>query len=137
MQITASKKVVFDNGSEFKRDFTTLLKDFDIKPVLKALKNPQANTTVERGHQAILNMLATKYLDKRILERIYPWCDTLAYTEWEISTSYHCTIMDTPGQAVFGRDMLFYLMSAVYWQVVTTATKHQVYIDNVREMLGK
>ena len=28
------QKVVFDNGSEFKQDFTTLLKDFDIKPGL-------------------------------------------------------------------------------------------------------
>ena len=28
------RKVVFDNGSEFKQDFTPLLKDFNIKPVL-------------------------------------------------------------------------------------------------------
>ena len=58
---------MFDNGSEFKRDFTTLLKDLDIKPVLTAIKNPQANTMLERGHQAILNMLATKFLDKKVL----------------------------------------------------------------------
>ena len=41
--------------------------------------------------------------------------------------------MATPGQVVFGRDMLFNLASVVYWQVVTTATQRQVEIDNVRE----
>ena len=40
-------KVVFDNGSEFKEDFTPFLKDFDIKPVLTTIKNPQANALVE------------------------------------------------------------------------------------------
>ena len=41
------RKVVFDNGSEFKQDFTPLLKDFDIKLVLTSVKNPQANDMVE------------------------------------------------------------------------------------------
>ena len=39
-------KVVFDNGSDIKKYFTPLLKDFDIKPVLTTIKNPQANTMV-------------------------------------------------------------------------------------------
>ena len=38
-----TRKVVFDNGSEFKRDFTPLLKDFNIKPVLMSVNNPQAH----------------------------------------------------------------------------------------------
>ena len=41
--------------------------------------------------------------------------------------------MATPVQAVFGRDMLFNLMSVVDWQVVTAASQRQVDIDNVRE----
>ena len=41
--------------------------------------------------------------------------------------------MATPGQAVFGRYMLFNLASVVYWRVVTAAKKHQVDIDNVME----
>ena len=31
-------KVTFDNKSDFNRDFTPLLKDFDIKPVLMSIK---------------------------------------------------------------------------------------------------
>ena len=41
--------------------------------------------------------------------------------------------MATPGQAVFGRDMLFNLASVVDWRVVTAAKQRQVDIDNVRE----
>ena len=60
-------KVVFDKSSEFKRDFNPLLKDFDIKPVLTSVKNPQANASVEQVYQVILNMLATKDLDNKYL----------------------------------------------------------------------
>ena len=41
--------------------------------------------------------------------------------------------MNTPGQAVFFRDILFNLASVVGWQVVTDAKQCQVDIDNVRE----
>ena len=61
-------KVVFDNGSEFKRDFTPLLKDFNIKPVLISVKNPQSNAMVEQVHQVILNMLVIKYLDNKVFD---------------------------------------------------------------------
>ena len=57
---------MFDNGSEFKREFTPLLKEFDIKPVLTSVKNPQANTPVDQVYQVILNMFVTKDLDNKV-----------------------------------------------------------------------
>ena len=38
-----------------------------------------------------------------------------------------------PGRAVFGRDMLFNLMSIVYWRIVTTRNQRQVNIYNFQE----
>ena len=55
------RKFMFDNKSEFKQDFTNLLKDLDIKHNLTAINNPQDNSPVERVHEVILNMLVTKY----------------------------------------------------------------------------
>ena len=40
------RKVVFDNGSKFKWDFTLLLNYFNIKTVLTSVKNPQANAAL-------------------------------------------------------------------------------------------
>ena len=37
------RKVMFGNGSDFKLDFSPLLKYFYIEPVLTTIKNPQAS----------------------------------------------------------------------------------------------
>ena len=101
---------MFDNGYEFKRYFTPFLKDFGIKPVLTSVKNPQANAPVEQVHQVILNMLVTKDLDNKVFDYIYTWGEILASIEWATRASYHHTIITTPGQALFGRDILFNLV---------------------------
>ena len=122
-----------DNGSDFKRDFNPLLKDFYVKPVLTSVKNPQSNTPVERVHQVISSMLVTKDIYNKVFDYTDPWGETLAYIAWAIRDSYDHTIMATPFQAFFGRDILFNLASVVDWQVVTAAKQRQVDIDNVRE----
>ena len=124
---------MFDNGSEFKRKFTPLLKDFDIKLVLTSVNNPGANAPVERVHQLILNMIVTNDIDNKVFDYIDPWRENLSYIAWSIRDSYNLTIMSTPGQDIFVRDMLFKLASFVDWQVATAAKQRQVDIDNVRE----
>ena len=86
---------MFDNGSEFKRDFTNFLEDSNIKPVLTSVKNPQSNAKAEQVHQVVLNMLVTKYLDNKDFDYIDPWGETLSYIAWSIRASYHHTIIET------------------------------------------
>ena len=62
---------MFDDGYDFKRGLTSLLKRFYIKTVLTTIKNPQANAPVERVHQVILNTLVTKDIDNKIFNHIY------------------------------------------------------------------
>ena len=64
-------------------------------------------------YQVILNMIVTKDLYNKVFDHIDPWGETLAYISWAIRASYHHTIMDTPCQDVFGRDMIFNLASVV------------------------
>ena len=45
--------------------------------------------------------------------------------------------MATPGQYVFGRDVLFNLASVVDWRVATAKNQRQVDIDNVKENVRK
>ena len=65
-------KVVFDNRSEFKVNFTPLLKYFGIKPVLTSVKNPQSSAPLEWVHQVIIYMLVTNDIDKKIFDHIDP-----------------------------------------------------------------
>ena len=41
------RKVIYDNGSEFKKNFQPLLKEFAVKPTCISIKNPQENAIVE------------------------------------------------------------------------------------------
>ena len=77
-------------------------------------------------------MLVTKYIDKKVFGYIDPWGKTQSSIAWAIRASYHHTIMATPGQAVFGRYILFNLALVVDWKVSTAAKQRQVDIDNVR-----
>ena len=86
---TRPRKVVFGNVSEFKRYFTPLLKDFDIKPVLTSVGKPHDNAQLEWVHQVIIKMLFTKDLDKKVFEYIDPWCKTIASIAWVIIASYN------------------------------------------------
>ena len=72
------KRVIFDNGSEFKKDFVPLLKDWSVKPKCTTIKNPQANSPIERIHQVIRHMLLTKNLKEKIFDYIDPFGSILA-----------------------------------------------------------
>ena len=126
-------KVIFDNGSEFKRDFVPLLNDFDIKPVCTTVKNPQANAPVERVHQVIRNMMVTKDLNERVLDHIDPWGEILSSIAWAIRASYHSTLQATPGQLVFGRDMIFNMTTVIDWHAMHNRKQNQTLRDNTRE----
>ena len=68
---------------------------------------------MEWVHKVILNMLVTKDFDNKVFDYIYTWGEALAYIAWAIRISYHHTIMATPGQDVFGREMIFNLAPVV------------------------
>ena len=127
------KKVIFDNGSEFKKNFVPLLQDFAIKPKPTSIKNPQSNSPVERIHQVIMNMLNTKGLKDRIFDFIDPWGEILSSIAWAIRASHHSTLGATPAQLVFGRDMLFNIKSLVNWKEISLRKQQTVDKSNIRE----
>ena len=130
-------KVIYDNGSEFKKDFEPLLKDFDIKPTCTTVENPRANAPVERVHQVIHNMLVTKELDQHTFDYIDPWGEFLGSIAWAIRASYNTVTRATPAQLVFGRDMLFNLGTVVDWKTITERKRKQITEDNKRENKGR
>ena len=83
-------------------------------------KNSQSNTLVELIHQVIYSMIFTKDLDRKVYDYTDPWGKIIASVALKARASYHHTLGFTPGQAVFGRDMLFSLTSIVDWHIVTS-----------------
>ena len=71
---------MFDNIYDFKQYLTTLIKCFEIKPVLITVKKPQANVLVEQLHQVILNMIVTKDLDIKVFYYISMGRNPCAYS---------------------------------------------------------
>ena len=126
-------KVIFDNGSEFKKDFVPLLKDWSIKPKCTTIKNPTANSPVERIHQVIRHMFLTKNFQETIFDNIDPFGSILASVAWAIRASYNSTTQATPAQLVFGRDMMFNISSLINWKELSLRKQRLVDKANLRE----
>ena len=127
------RKVVFDNGSEFKKDFVPLLKDWSIKPKITTIKNPQSNSPVERIHQVIRHMFTTKNLREQTFDYIDPFGHILSSVAWAIRASYNSATDATPAQLVFGRDMLFNISTLVNWKALAVKKQKSVDKANLRE----
>ena len=127
------RKVIYDNGTEFKKNFQPLLKDFAIKPTCTSIKNPQANAILERIHQVVGSMLKTKDLVEVVFDVVDLWSEILASIAYAVRCSYHSTLKGTPGQLVFGRDMLLDLKYEPNYQQVWADKQRRINYDNIRE----
>ena len=129
------RKVLFDNGSEFKKNFQPLLKDFAIKATCTSIKNPQANAILERIHQVIGSMLKTKDLVNVVFDVVDdPWSEILASIAFAVRCSHHSTLNATPaGQLVFGRDMLLDITYVPNYQNTWQRKQKRINYDNIRE----
>ena len=127
------REVIYDNGSEFKRHFEILLKDFAIKPKCTTIKNPQSNSPIERIHQVLKSMFTTKNLPSQRFDLIDPFGEILSSIAWAVRASYNSTTQATPAQLVFGRDMLFNMKALVNWKALSVRKQQIVDKANLRE----
>ena len=47
-----------------------------------------------------------------------PWIELLGSVAWALCSTHHTTLQATPGQLVFGRDMLLNLMFVADWEAI-------------------
>ena len=97
------------------------------------MENPQGNSSVERIHQVVQDMIKTKELDKLVFDYIDPWAKVLSSVAWAIQASYHSTLQATPAQLVFDRDMLFNMKKVINWQLIINNKRKQIAFDNACE----
>jgi len=113
-------QVTFDRGNEFiGKDFREMLvNDYGIKRKPITVRNPQANAIVERVHQVIANMIRTFELENNYLDMDDSWKGILSATAFAVRSTYHTTLKKTPGQLVFGRDMILNIQHIANWEYI-------------------
>jgi exonuclease VII small subunit len=113
-------QVTYDRGSEFiGKEFQKMIKEeYGVKCKPITVRNPQANAIVERVHQVIGNIIRTFELENNYLTEDNPWKGILSATAFAVRSTYHTTLQHTPGQLVFGRDMIFNIQHTANWEYI-------------------
>ena len=128
-------QITFDRGSEFiGQEFQKMIKeDYGIKPKPITVRNPQANAIVERVHQVIGNIIRTFELESNYLDDANPWKGVLSATAFAVRSTYHTTLQNTPGQLVFGRDMILNVKHEANWEYIRARKQKIIEKNNKSE----
>jgi transposase InsO family protein len=128
-------QITFDRGSEFiGQDFQHMIKnDYGVKAKPITVRNPQANAIVERIHQVIGNIIRTFELEDNYIEESDPWKGILCATAFAIRSTYHTTLQSTPGQLVFGRDMILNIQHEANWEYIRSRKQNIIHKNNKAE----
>ena len=113
------KECGYDNGSEFKHLFKELCQNMGIHGVPTTDYNPQANAILERAHQVLGNQLRSFELEERELTEEEEQMDT--------------TLKATPGQLVFGRDMILPIKFQADWALIAQQKQESINKSNFQE----
>ena len=132
-------QVTYDRGSEFiGKDFQKMIRnDYGIKGKPITVRNPQANAIVERVHQVIGNIIRTFELEHNYLDDDDPWKGILSATAFAVRSTFHTTLQNSPGQLVFGRDMIFNIQHTANWEYIKQRKQQIIEKNNKRENAGR
>ena len=107
--------------------------DYGIKGKPITVRNPQANAIVERIHQVIANMIRTFELENNYLDEDDPWKGILSATAFAVRSTFHTTLRKSPGQLVYGRDMILNIKHVANWELIRKRKQDLIDKNNMRE----
>eukprot|EP00957_Ditylum_brightwellii_P083609 6355511-Ditylum_brightwellii.AAC.1 len=107
------KACIFDNGLKFKAEFLEMLQSYGIEKLQTTVRNPQANSVVEKVHLTLAEMFrVTEFQGKhwrREVDRI------LQATVWAMRLTISTTTKYLPEQIIFGQDMIMHTKMKARW----------------------
>ncbi|OWY96613.1 Pol Polyprotein [Phytophthora megakarya] len=121
-------RVIYDQGTEFKKEFFELLDSYGIHAVPTTTRNPQANGVIERLHRVIGDKLRTQTISTK-----EEWAAFLHDATFALRATYNTMLKSSPAQATFGRDMLFDVEHTTNWDEQYQRKVAQVAKNNERE----
>jgi hypothetical protein len=117
-------------GQAFKDMLTN---DYGIKRKPITVRNPQANAILERIHHVIANMIRTFDLENNYLDETDPWKGILSATAFAVRSTFHTTLKKSPGQLIFGRDMILNVKHEANWEYIKQQKQQRINKNNERE----
>jgi hypothetical protein len=57
----------------------------------------------------------------------------LSATAFAVRSTFHTSLQSTPGQLVFGRDMIFNIQHTANWEYIKQRKQHIIDLNNKRE----
>ncbi|KAL7484109.1 hypothetical protein ACHAW6_009750 [Cyclotella cf. meneghiniana] len=121
-----------NNDNEFiGEEFQELLLSYDIKSKPTTVKNPTAQSVIERLHLTLGDNLRTSiYSDNDWQDDIDHLIQAVA---WALHTTTQSNIPYNPGQLTFGMDMIFCQKIKVDWQLLKEKRRLQAIVNNDKE----
>jgi hypothetical protein len=77
--------------------------------------------------------LRTAEIDGREMDEKYPWGPFLSSAAYAIRSTFHTTLKSTPGQLVFGRDMVLPIKFMADWGAIEQQRQKEMGHNNRRE----
>ena len=128
------QEIVYDAGSEFKAEFKTLIHDkYGITPRPITIRNPQSNAIIERIHGVVGDMMRTHDMSNIDEKSRNPFGGLISAICFAVRSTYHTTLAATPGQTVFGRDMLLNIRHVTDWQLIHERKRKRIETNNSNE----
>jgi hypothetical protein len=110
-----------------------MLNDYGVKKKPITTRNPQANAIAEQVHQTIGYIIRTFELHENYLDEDDPWKGILAATAFAICATYYITLQKSPGQLIFGRDMIFNIQHTANWEYIPARKQRLIQKNNKNE----
>jgi hypothetical protein len=129
-------RIAYDHGSEFiGNEFQNLITeecDIEAKPLSK--RNPQSDAILERIHQTISDMPCTFEVENQPIDESDPWSGILvSAAACAVRSTCHAASQSTPGQLVFGRDMIWDTAHVADWQCIKQRKQTLINKNNKKE----
>jgi hypothetical protein len=116
-----------------KNVFEELVNNYGIKKKNSTPFNPQSNGIIERVPLMINDGLRTAEIDGREMDDKDPWGPCLSSAAYAIHIIFHTLLKATPGQLVFGSDMILPIKFVADWGAIEKQCQKKMARNNRRE----
>ena len=92
-----------------------------------------SNAVLEQIHQVLGNLVRTSNISQTYVDKNYLWTGILAVAAFAIRSTTNRQKNYSPGQLIFGRDMILPIKHMVYWELISQRNQKQINKYNIHE----